>query len=152
MADPGNATTISVASTAAAAPAKSQKSHDLATCTVRAPPFSYAHLEVLNSSQAGSASASVELDAIQVRSYCTAALKQFLGVAGTAISLDILKVEGPRCWLRVPRDDLGAFSAAITAWQGTYEDGVHSTLRVKACSDWLGSLVGREDEDQLWRG
>ncbi|KAH6655290.1 hypothetical protein BKA67DRAFT_534220 [Truncatella angustata] len=144
MADPGNTTVTSINSTAAAA--KSHKSHELARCTIKAPPFSYAHLEVIRNP-----AEFVVLDAIQVRSYCTAALKQFLGLSGQAISIDILKVEGPSCWLRIPRDDLGAFTAAITAWQGTYENSTHSTFRIKGCSDWLGSLVGAEGQDRLWK-
>lgn len=145
MADPGNTTVTSITSTAALA--KSHKSQDLATCTIRTPPFSYAHLEIIrNPAQV------VDLDAIQVRSYCTAALKQFFGVSGQAISIDILKVDGADCWLRIPRDDLGVFAAALTAWQGSYEDGAQSTFRIKGCSDWLGSLVGRQGEQQLWTG
>lgn len=145
MAEPGNTTVTSISSTAAAS--KSHKAQELATCTIRAPPFSYAHLEAQRNS-----AEPLELDAIQVRSFCSAALKQFLGISGQAISIDILKVDGPSCWLRIPRDDLSAFAAAITAWQGTYEGGTHSTLRIKGCSDWLGSLVGRDGEEQLWRG
>ncbi|KAI0124226.1 hypothetical protein BJ170DRAFT_76359 [Xylariales sp. AK1849] len=152
MTDPGETTVTSITSTSACAnlPPKSQKSHELATLTIRAPPYSYAHLEILRNSS--DSPDPVELDAIQVRSYCTSALKQFLGITGQAIALDILKVEGASCWLRLPRDDLAAFSAAITAWQGTYDGGVHSTLRVRGCSDWLGCLVGRDGEDQLWKG
>ncbi|OTA94811.1 hypothetical protein M434DRAFT_70558 [Hypoxylon sp. CO27-5] len=126
---------------------KVKKSHELVTATIRAPRFSYAHLEVFTNS-----ADAVELDALQVRSYCTSALKQFLGTTGVGIPLDILKVEGKDCWLRMPRDDLGAFSAAITAWQGTYQDGVHSSFRIRGCSDWLGALVGRDGEDKLWTG
>ncbi|KAI1438778.1 hypothetical protein GGR50DRAFT_637791 [Xylaria sp. CBS 124048] len=122
---------------------KVKKSHQLATSTIRSPPHAYAHLEL-------SSSPDVQLDVIQVRSYCTAALTQFLGTTGVAIALDILKVEGRRCWLRVPRDDLGAFAAAIVAWQGTTLDGVRCTFRVRGCSDWLGALVGQEDEERLW--
>ncbi|KAK6833660.1 hypothetical protein PG987_008354 [Apiospora arundinis] len=120
MAEPGDTSVL------ATAKAKSQKSHELASCE------------------------SIELDALQVRSYCTAALQQFLGIAGTAISIDILKVDGADCWLRIPRDNLGAFSAAITAWRGTNENGVHVTFQIKGCSDWLGSLVGRVGQDTLW--
>ncbi|KAI0913310.1 hypothetical protein F4823DRAFT_61821 [Ustulina deusta] len=125
---------------------KMNKSHELVCSVIKAPSYSYAHLELFNaeSSRAG------ELDALQVKSYCTAALKQFLGVTGMAIPLDILKVEGQSCWLRLPRDNLGAFAAAITAWQGTTQDGVHSTLRIIGCSDWLGALVGQQDEQKLW--
>lgn len=145
MADPGNTTFASITSTAAAS--KSHKSHELATCTIRAPAFSYAHLEMI-----GNSTDVVELDAIQVRTYCTTALTQFLGVSGQAISVDILKVDGAGCWLRIPRDDLGAFAAAITAWQGSREGGTHLTFCIKGCSDWLGTLVGRNGEDQLWKG
>ncbi|TGJ79618.1 hypothetical protein E0Z10_g9152 [Xylaria hypoxylon] len=127
---------------------KVNKSHELAKCTIKAPSYSYAHLELLNTE----ASKTGDLDALQVKSYCTAALKQFLGITGTAIPLDILKVERQSCWLRLPRDDLGAFAAAITAWQGTTQDDVHSTLRIIGCSDWLGALVGQQNEEKLWAG
>ncbi|KAK7757209.1 hypothetical protein SLS62_000758 [Diatrype stigma] len=147
---------------------KTQKFHELATCTIRAPPFAYAHLELFNSttaitstnSDSDSESSPRGLDALQVRSYCTAALRQFLGVAGEAIPLDVLQVRGRRCWVRVPRDDLGAFAAAVTAWQGVVLDGAgdggdggrRSTLRILGCSDWLGTLVGGRGEERLWSG
>ncbi|RYP12638.1 hypothetical protein DL767_011173 [Monosporascus sp. MG133] len=141
----------------AAPPKKSQKYHELATSTISAPPWAYAHLELVSSStiittSGGTGAGGEELDALQARSYCAAALKQFLGVRGTAIPLDVLKVEGAECWLRLPRDDLGAFAAAVTAWQGTTQSGCHSTLRIRGCSDWLGTLVGRQTQDRLWTG
>ncbi|KAI1501112.1 hypothetical protein F5X99DRAFT_213413 [Biscogniauxia marginata] len=129
-------------------PQKTNKSHELVTRTIRAPPYAYAHLEVFSNEGPDV----VELDALQVRSYCTAALRQFLGATGVAIPLDILKVEGHSCWLRLPRDDLGGFSAAITAWQGTTQDGVRLSLRVRGCADWLGLLVGQEGQQRLWSG
>ncbi|KAI0866085.1 hypothetical protein F4860DRAFT_206939 [Xylaria cubensis] len=125
---------------------KVNKSYELAKSVIKAPPYSYAHLELFSAESAKIE----ELDALQVRSYCTAALKQFLGVTGMAIPLDILKVEGQSCWLRLPRDDLGAFAAAITAWQGISQDGISSTFRLIGCSDWLGALVGQQDEQKLW--
>ncbi|KAI1310141.1 hypothetical protein F5Y03DRAFT_51048 [Xylaria venustula] len=125
---------------------KVNKAHELAGSVIKAPPYSYAHLELFNAESSKTA----ELDALQVKSYCTAALKQFLGVTGMAIPLDILKVEGKSCWLRLPRDNLAAFAAAITAWQGTAQDGIQSTLKIRGCSDWLGALVGQQDEEKLW--
>ncbi|KAI8633072.1 hypothetical protein F5Y19DRAFT_287238 [Xylariaceae sp. FL1651] len=125
---------------------KVSKYHKLAESVIKAPPYSYAHLELLNAESPNAG----EIDALQVRSFCTAALKQFLGATGMAIPLDILKVEKQSCWIRLPRDDLGAFAAAITAWQGTTQDGVHSSFRIKGCSDWLGALVGQQDEQTLW--
>jgi len=125
---------------------KAQKSHELARSVIKAPPYSYAHLEFCN---AGPPTPE-ELDMLQVRSFCTAALKQYLGATGMAMPLDILKLEGRSCWLRLPRDDLAAFTAAITSWQGTVQDGIHSTFRIRGCSDWLGALVGQRDEQSLW--
>lgn len=120
-------------------------SHELLTCTVKAPPFSYAHL-VLSTD----AATPVELDILQVRAYCTAALRQFLGLTGLAISVDILKVDGVECWVRVPRPHLGSFAAAITAWPGSSEGGAHCVLRVKQCADWLGMMVGADGQDLVW--
>ncbi|KAI0119952.1 hypothetical protein GGR51DRAFT_2644 [Nemania sp. FL0031] len=125
---------------------KAKKSYELAKFVIKAPPYSYAHLEISNAEL----SKREGLDALQVKAYCVAALNQFLGATGMAIHLDILKVEGQNCWLRVPRDDLGAFAAAVTAWQGTTQDGIHSVFRVRGCSDWLGALVGQQDESKLW--
>ncbi|KAI1390955.1 uncharacterized protein F4822DRAFT_168055 [Hypoxylon trugodes] len=136
-----------ISMTDAPATTKVKKTYELVTATIKTPRFSYAHLELFSDP-----SDPAELDALQVRSYCTSALKQFLGTTGIGIPLDILKVEGKNCWLRMPRDDLGAFSAAITAWQGSYQDGIHSSLRIRGCSDWLGALVGRDGQDKLWAG
>ncbi|KAJ3561879.1 hypothetical protein NPX13_g8775 [Xylaria arbuscula] len=126
---------------------KVQKSHALVTSVIKTPTYSYAHLDLLS---ATGLSNPTELDALQVKSYCTSALKQFLGATGMGIPLDILKVERQSCWVRLPRENLGAFAAAITAWQGTTQDGIHSTLLIRGCSDWLGVLVGQQDEQKLW--
>jgi ribonuclease P/MRP protein subunit POP8 len=123
-------------------------SHEILTCTIKAPQFSYAHLELLTDSSA--AIGAVALDDLQVKAYCTAALRQFLGLTGAATPLDILKVQGIECWVRVPRGDLSNFAAAITAWKGTTEDGVHCLLRIKQCSDWLGAMVGSDGQERLW--
>lgn len=126
---------------------KARKAHELVSCTIRSPPFSYLHLE-----RTCDGADQPELDALQVRAYCTSAMTQFLGVTGAAIPVDILKVDATECWLRVPRPDLGAFAAAITAWPGVSQEGEGSSyvLRIRACGDWLGSLVGRQDQHKLW--
>lgn len=122
------------------------KSHDIFTRTIKTPPFSYAHLTLVTSSN----SKPEPLDELQVKSYCTNALRQFLGLTGQAIPVDILKAEGTECWVRVPREDLGAFAAAITAYRGVEEDGVERVLTLKQCSDWLGAMVGRDGQDRIW--
>ncbi|KAF4460568.1 hypothetical protein FALBO_12651 [Fusarium albosuccineum] len=124
-----------------------EKSHDILTCTVKEPPFSYVHLELITDSAANTP---VTLDNLMVKSYCTAALRQFLGLTGEAIPLDILKVENSHAWVRIPRPDLGPFSAAITAWQGTSENATRVSLQIRQCADWLGAMVGADGQDQLW--
>lgn len=121
------------------------KSHDILTCTVKNPPYSYAHLTLVTSSTQPES-----LDELQVKSYCTNALRQFLGLTGQAMSLDILKVQGREAWVRIPRGDLGSFAAAITAYKGIVEDGVERVLRLKQCSDYLGAMVGSDGQDRIW--
>ena len=87
-----------------------------------------------------------------VKSYCTAALRQFLGLTGEAIPIDILKAQGQEGWVRMPRQDLSHFAAAITAWKGSTDGDTHYILRLKQCADWLGLLVGRAGQDQKWEG
>ncbi|KAF5021849.1 hypothetical protein F66182_6106 [Fusarium sp. NRRL 66182] len=125
-----------------------EKSHEILTCTIKEPPFSYAHLELVTDTL--SSSSSVILDNLSLKIYCTAALRQFLGITGTAISIDILKVENNHAWVRVPRPDLGSFAAAITAWRGTSDNGEQVSLQLRQCSDWLGAMVGTDGQDRLW--
>lgn len=131
-----------------------EKSYEILTCTAKSPRFSYAHLELITSSIEAPASSllssSEQLDNLQVKSYCTSALRQFLGLTGQAIPVDVLKVQGVDCWVRVPKPDLSMFAAAITAWRGSSEDGVIRSLRLTQCSDWLGSMVGSDGQDRLW--
>jgi len=124
---------------------KAHKSRELFACTIRSPPYSYAQLEMVSESLEP-----VELDPLQVRSYCTAALRQFLGDTGNAIAVDILRVRGAECWLRVPRQDIAAFSAAVTAFPGSSQGGRTSVLYLRACGNWLGALLGKSDQRRLW--
>ncbi|PHH62182.1 hypothetical protein CDD81_7376 [Ophiocordyceps australis] len=123
----------------------SSPSHEILTCTIKQPLFSYAHLELLSES-----GTPPPLDNLQVKAYCSAALRQFLGLSGAAVSIDILAIHGAECWIRVPYDCLGSFAAALTAWRGTLEDGSQCVLRVKRCSNWLGTMVGAEGQERLW--
>lgn len=125
---------------------KSQKCHELFTSTMRKPPYAYAHLEIVTDPEETEA-----VDEIQVRMYFTKALGQFLGTTGTAIPIDILKVQGRECWVRVPRQDLGPLTSAITAWTGEFRGGITTILQLRACGDWLGSLLGRTDQQKLWK-
>ncbi|RKU45944.1 hypothetical protein DL546_004325 [Coniochaeta pulveracea] len=128
-------------------PSKTTKSHILHTSTLRRPSFAYLHLTLISSSPTPT---TTELDNLQLRSYLTAALRQFLGDTGAGIPVDILKVQRHECWIRVPRDDLGAVSGAITAFPGVSKGGDLALLRVKGAGDWLGPLVGRTGEERIW--
>lgn len=132
-------------------PKPSKKSQTLLQTTLRTPPFAYAHLALAPSPPDQSRRAP-SLDALQVRSYLTSALRQFLGDTGAGMSVDILLVRGGSAWVRVPQPDLGAFAAAVTAYPGTGSHGGETTmvLQLKACGDWLGTLLGREEEAELW--
>lgn len=124
------------------------KTRELTTTTIKTPPFSYLHL-----STSTSPTTTTSLDALQVRSYCASACRQFLGTTGAAIPVDVLSITsgGGDAWVRVPRGDLGAFAGAITAYGGTSsEGGGVMVMRVEACGDWLGSLVGGEGEGGVW--
>ncbi|KAK3945045.1 hypothetical protein QBC46DRAFT_336892 [Diplogelasinospora grovesii] len=130
---------------------KVPKPRELNSVTIRSPPFAYAHLRLVTDDVLTSGpSASLTLDALQVRSYCTSALRQFLGDTGTAISIDILSVSGRECWLRVPQPDLGALAAAITAYAGQRSDNTMMLLQLLACGDYLGSLLGKAEQHQLF--
>ena len=96
---------------------KTTKGHEIASKTIKNPPFSYARLELMSES-----TFEINLDNLTVRSYIMAALTQFLGLSGSAISVDILKVEGREAWIRVPREDLSPVVAAVGGWVGDSDE------------------------------
>ncbi|KAL3410368.1 UPF0235 protein [Aspergillus fumigatus] len=98
------------------------------------------------------------LDPLTARTHLTAALAQFLGLTGTAIPLDILKItqEGqaqtPTVWIRVPRSDAAAVVAALSSWIGGPPGGGSKSAtatasagsvawRVCAKGNYLGAVV-----------
>jgi ribonuclease P/MRP protein subunit POP8 len=123
------------------------KSQEITTRTIKNPAYSYAWLEVICDPSIG-----FILDSLTVRSYLTAALAQFLGLTGSAISVDILKVEQKECWIRVPRQDLGAVVATLGGWVGHGENSAEVGWRIRASGNWLGSLVGVRSAENVWSG
>lgn len=119
---------------------KASKSHDIYTTTIKTPPYAYVHLELITRQE-------LDFDELLLRQYLTSALRQYLGLTGMGISVDILKVSGQECWVRVPRQDLGAFSSALTAWIGSKSA---SGFRICAAGNWLGALVGQHDQRKIW--
>ena len=128
-------------------PKRARTGNEITTRAIKTPAFSYVSLELMSDSAAAPA-----LDDLSVRSYLTSGLSQFLGLTGSAISVDILKVEDKECWLRVPREDLNAVLAATGQWQSGYEGGNRMAWRLKASGNWLGSLLGASNAQNVWRG
>ncbi len=91
-----------------------------------------------------------DLDSLTVRSHIMSALTQFLGVTGSAISVDILKVEGTECWIRVPREDLSPILAALGGWVGGSETEGKVGWRTKGSGNWLSVLVGESGKESIW--
>lgn len=121
---------------------KANKSNNIYNATIKTPPHAYAHLEAISMNH------DLVLDDLTLRQHLTAALRQFLGLTGMGMPIDILKVSGSEAWVRVPREDLGAFAAAMTAWTGS--GGIVSGFRVCAAGPWLGALVGRNNQNKIW--
>lgn len=91
------------------------------------------------------------LDAVTARTYLTSALSQFLGLTGSSIPIDILKIasEQPHTqeeiWIRVPRDDASAVVAALSSWVGgksgaSGSGGGSVAWRVCAKGNFLGAV------------
>lgn len=108
--------------------------------------------------QPGYSSANAPLDELTTRTYLSSALAQFLGVTGTAISIDIMKVENDGAnkyaWIRVPRDDASAVVSAVSSWIGGNTSTGSSAAsannvawRVCAKGNFLGAIVNGSGAD-----
>ena len=118
------------------------RTHVLSQFTIRSPPWAYVHLQHLTSSGAGS-----NLDAVTVHLHLTAALSKFLGLHGSAIPFDILKLEGQDVWVRLQSEDRSALVAAVGGWLNGNGEG----WRVKGWSSWDANAGGREGGQDLFK-
>lgn len=123
-------------------PVKSKDKTPEISFTLRHPPCAYLHLMVKQLPP----STAVQLDEVTAHSYLRSALSQFLGLTGTAIPLDVLKVEGNDIWLRVAREDASAVVAAVSQWASV---GQGISLQIKARGTWLGAVMENADRN-LW--
>ncbi|RAK83679.1 hypothetical protein BO79DRAFT_277485 [Aspergillus costaricaensis CBS 115574] len=115
--------------------------------TSRTPTWTYLKLQLINNPPTSSTT-STPLDPLTARTYLSAALSQFLGLTGTSIPIDILKISPPSpstVWTRVPRDDAAAVVAALSSWIGGSANasggGGSVAWRVCAKGNYLGALV-----------
>lgn len=106
--------------------------------TLRSAPYTYYHLSLRHLAPTLT-QAQQAVDEITTRSYLTSALQQYLGLTGTAISIDILKVQDRHVWIRVPREDEPSVTASISQWVGIKD----VAWRIEGKAAWLGGLVGR---------
>lgn len=104
------------------------------TLTIRHPPHTYLHLTLFPSSSSHPNTTDTTPDILTLRTHLTTALQQFLGLSGTAIPIDILKIEGSECWIRVPREDAGMVVGALGGGVGGW--------RVVGRGEWLGVVAG----------
>jgi ribonuclease P/MRP protein subunit POP8 len=109
--------------------------------TIRNPPHTYLHLTLLTTTVPSSKQPPVDI--LTARTYLTSALSQFLGLTGTAIPVDFLKVEGRDVWIRTPREDSIAVVGALSQWIGK-DWGV--SWRVKAKGEWLGAVIAGDGQ------
>ncbi|KAK2875610.1 hypothetical protein FQN49_001570 [Arthroderma sp. PD_2] len=132
---------------------KSTSADTLVTLTSRKPQWAYLHLELATASSDSitKAPAPTLLDPLTAKTYLSAALSQFLGLSGTAIPIDILKIgdnvsqkSTKTIWIRVPYDDAAAVAAAMSSWIGSASGSgsMDVAWRVIARGSRLGALVG----------
>lgn len=115
------------------------------TFTFRSPPWTYLYLTT-SANHSKENPSSTRIDEITLKTHLNSALNQYLGLTGTAIPIDILKVADAEAWVRMPHDDERAVVAALSQWSS--KGGV--AIRVKGRSSWLGSLVGQATDESLW--
>lgn len=116
---------------------KSNKQSTLCQFTIRNPQWSYIHLCL--GSISTSVAASPAIDALTVQLHLQSALSSFLGLHGTAIPFDMLKIQGQDVWIRVPREDASAVVAAVGGWVSKGGEG----WRIKNWGCW-GPDAGRD--------
>ncbi|RMY43167.1 hypothetical protein D0865_11442 [Hortaea werneckii] len=92
-------------------------------------------------------SSEAKLDAVTAHLHLAASLSQFLGVHGTAISVDIIKLEGRDVWIRVPNQDSSAVIAAAGGWTSIKGEG----WRVKGSSSWDARAMARDSGQDLFQ-
>ncbi|KAG9850612.1 hypothetical protein KCU98_g4257, partial [Aureobasidium melanogenum] len=122
-----NVEMLDAGSSPAAKRKRSEKaSSNVTQFTIRNPPWTYLQLSLITNSP------NYQLDALTAHLHLRAALSQFLGLHGTAIPIDILKLHNNDVHIRVPREDASALVVAVGGWVGKAGEG----WRVKNFSSW----------------
>lgn len=118
---------------------------DHRTVLIRSPPHTYFHLTLLSASAPSLSSSSTvangppTIDILTARNHFSSALQQYLGLTGSAIPIDILKIQGRDCWIRVPGEDRTAVTGALS--QRVSNDGGGVAWRIRSRGEWLGRVA-----------
>ncbi|KAF2722045.1 hypothetical protein K431DRAFT_59086 [Polychaeton citri CBS 116435] len=124
---------------------KAEKNLTISQFTITTPTHAYVHLQHLTpTSLPETPSSFSSLDATTALLDIRASLSQFLGMHGTAIPIDVLKLQGRDVWIRIPSDDRHALIAAVGGWMGKNGQG----WRVKGWSSWSVGSCNNESSCQ----
>lgn len=120
--------------------------HHEKSITLRNALYTYFHLTVKS---LRNSTTRASLDAITARTYLTSALFETLGLTGSAIPIDILKVTDQHVWIRVPREDASVVAASLAQWINA---GAGLSFKVEGKGEWLGGVVcmGEIERTQLF--
>ncbi|TGZ81378.1 hypothetical protein EX30DRAFT_371391 [Ascodesmis nigricans] len=88
-------------------------------------------------------------DILTWRTALSTALKQYLGLFGSAMHIDILHLHDDEATIRFPRTELTKFSAAVSGFMGAV-DGKAFGFKTVAMGEFLMGLLGRREEVDLW--
>lgn len=114
--------------------------------SLRNPPWCYIHLQHLSPSQITTTQRPAPLDPLTAHIHLTSALSSFLGLHGSAIQFDILKLEDQDIWIRVASEDRAAVVAAAGGWMSGSGEG----WRVVGWSHWNAGVVGARGGRELF--
>lgn len=119
---------------------KTTPKHETTQFSIRKPDWTYIRLQHLSPGKAA------DLDNMTAHMHLNAALSSFLGLHGSAIAFDILKLEGQDVWIRVHAEDRAAVIAATGGWFSKSRDG----WRVRSWSHWNAGAAGRDAAKDLF--
>jgi ribonuclease P/MRP protein subunit POP8 len=110
--------------------------HFISQLTLRHPQWCYIQLQHMSAGKPKLG----QIDEITAHLHLDAALSQFLGLHGSAIRFDILKIQNQNIWIKLAADDRKAFIAAVGGWVSTEGEG----WSIKGTSSWSACAMGRD--------
>lgn len=131
-------------------PAKALKAEPPVQITVKNPEWSYAHLKMTYDPPYTAESPSYPPDILTWRTTLTICLTQFLGIMGSSLHIDILHIESDEAWLRLPKNDMTMFAAAVSGYVGESDEGKSVGFKTLGTGDFLMGVVGKGEEETLW--